>query len=301
MRSPLRLLPLVLCLLLPVLVGVRSAGADEWSDAKKAFRKAQKAPDLKTRRDAFIDMLTFDGTEQTEDAVEEILRTLGREESPAVILTALETLSTFTSDEATEILVDAVRKGRGTRRFYALIALADRPAGGGEDLLMEVLDGKEEPLIAQAALALGHRQTEAAVPLLLPLLAHDTWQLRAAAARALEYMAGKAVLNPKTAEMEFPPVPAWLKTPEVLNALVASLETAEGRSRSDAVSALERITGRAFSNDVRAWKALLGGADPAGIRARPEAVPYIFGIPIYGRKVVLVIDISTCTDDTHPF
>ena len=295
-------LPLVvLCLLLPFLAGVSDAIADEWSDTKKAFRKAQRSDEMPIRRGSYIDLLTYDGTERTNEAIDELFRALTKEESPAVVLTGIDTLSTFTSAEATTKIVDTVRRGRGARRLFALIALADRLAGGGEEILLEILQGKEEELVCQAALALGRRQHQPALPHLLRLLDHDTWQIRAAAARSLKLMAGKAVLNSKTGLEELPPAPAWLKTKEILQTLATSLESAEGRARGDVIAALERITDARFGYDVRAWKQLAEGRAASEITPIPPRIPYIFGMPIYGRKVVVLIDISTCTDSKHPF
>lgn len=301
MHASYRLLLVLCCVLLPILVGTRPAGADDWSDAKKAFRKAQRADDIQSRRDAFIDLLNFDGTEQTVDAVEEIFKALAKEESPAVILAGIEALSTFVTDEATAAIAGVLEKGRGSRRLHALLALADKPTGGGEDILLEILQGKEEPLVAQAALALGRKQVEKALPYLYALLEHDTWQIRAAAARGVERMAGGPVKDPKTGEESLPPLPAWLDSGKAIQVLAQSLETAEGRARGDVISALERISQQDFGYDIEAWKRLAAGEEASTIHARPARVPHIFGIPIYGRKVVILIDISTCTDDTHPF
>jgi len=293
-----RLLLVLLCVLLPA----SAASADEWGDAKKAFRRAQRSDELSVRRNAYMDILAFDG----KDAAEEVLAGLVKEgtradASPAVLLAGIQTLSTFLSEEAQQVVADEARTGRGDRRLYALLAIADRPVGGGEDILLGVLQGKEEPLVAQAALALGRRQTKDALPYLLKLLESDTWQLRSAAARGLRLMAGPFVTDPQTLEVSWPPPPAWMDVKTVLTALATSLETAQGRDRSDIISALERISQQHYGYDVEAWAELAAGKDPAQIRPRPVPVPYIFGIPIYGRKVVLIIDISTCTDDTHPF
>lgn len=304
MRFSPRALLLLVCVLLPVLAAAPHAAADEWSDARKAFRRAQKSEELSVRRDAYLDLLNFDSEKAAEEALTAMVKENKRSDaSPAVLLSGITTLATFLSEGAQAVVAEAVRKGRGDKRLFAVLALADRPAGGGEALLLDVLKGKEAPLVAQAALALGRRKAKEALPPILELLEHDEWQLRAAAARALEAMAGEAELDPQTAEMVLPPLPAWMSEQRngIVGALAASLETATGSARGNIVSALERITLQAYGYDVEAWKKLGAGTPPEEIRARPVKVPHAFGIPIYGERVVIVVDISTCTDDTHPF
>lgn len=304
MRSPIRALLLLACVLLPILASAPHASADEWGDAKKAFRRAQKSQEMSIRRDAYLDLLNFDSKEAAAEVLAAMLKEKKRPDAnPAALLAGIQTLASFMDDGAKEVVLEAVRKGRGDKRMLALLALADRPTGGGEELLLDVMDGKEEPLVAQAAVALGRRKAQAAVPRLLELLESDTWQLRAAAARALELMAGEAKLDPKTAEMVLPPLPSWMSDdlPRFLGALATSLESATGSARGNLVSALVRLTQREYGYDIEAWKKLAEGVDPKTIRPTPVKVPYICGIPIYGERVVIVIDISTSTDDTHPF
>lgn len=304
MRFPTRALLVLVCVLLPILAAAPHAAADEWGDAKKAFRRAQKSEEQAVRRDAYMDLLNFDSKESAAEALAAMLKEKKRSDaSPAALLAGVQTLASLMSDGAKGVILDAVKKGRGDKRLLALLALADRPTGGGEDLLLEVLQSKEEPLIAQAAVALGRRKSQAAVPHLLKLLESDTWQLRAAAARALELAAGEAKLDPKTAELVLPPLPTWMsgELPRYLGALASSLETARGSSRRNIISALKRLSEQDYGYDVEAWKRLAGGEDPETIRPKPIKVPYIFGIPIFGERVILIIDISTCTDDTHPF
>ena len=298
MRPLPRLALALACVLLPVLVAAPHASADEWGDAKKAFRRTQKSEEVAVRRDAYLDLLNFDSGEAAEEALTGMLKEGKRvDASPAVLLAGIQALSTFISEGAQQVVVDAVRKGRGERRLYALLALADRAVGGGEELLLEVLAGKE------AAVALGRRKAQAAVPRLLELLESDAWQLRAAAARAFELMAGEAVLDAQTAKMVLPPLPAWMTANlnDLLAALAVSLGSATGSARGNIVSALVRLSQQDYGYDVESWKRLAAGTDPKEIEPRPVPVPYIVGIPIYGERVVLVIDTSTCTDDTHPF
>ena len=116
-------------------------------------------------------------------------------------------------------------------------------------------------------------------------------------------MAGEAELDTQTAKMVLPPLPTWMAADlgRLIGALATSLETATGSARGNIVSALVRLTQQEYGYDVAAWKQLAAGTDPQAIRPQPVPVPHVFGIPIYGERVVIVVDISTCTDDTHPF
>jgi hypothetical protein len=247
-------------------------------------------------------MLSFDSKSAAEEVLSALVKEHRREDSsPAVILAGIQALATFLSEEAQAVVEKNVLKSKGERRLYALLALADRPAGGGEEVLLQVLQGKEPAHIAQAALALGRRQYQPALPHLLALLDHDMWQLRTAGARGLEGMAGLPQKDSKTGEEKLPPLPEWMDKKEVLTALAKSLESAEGRDRSDIIKALKRISLEDYGYDIKAWQKLAGGADPSTIRPRKVGVPTFCGVPIFGRRIVLIVDISTCTDDTHPF
>ena len=92
---------------------------DGWKVAKKEFKAAQKADDWKIRRDAYVDLAYHDGAE----VVSEINSALGKERNPAVILKAIETLAAFQTQEAKDAIAKGIRKGKGARRLYFLMAL----------------------------------------------------------------------------------------------------------------------------------------------------------------------------------
>lgn len=297
MSSRTRPLVVLVCLALLLIPAWPTASADEWGDARKDFRRAQRSDLWKERRDAYVRMLDFDGKK----AVGEMLKAMSKEQSYAVLLTAIETLSLFMSDEATEALVQGLKSSKGFQRNCLIVAMGGRQDTAGNDLLIEIAGGKEARSAAQALLALGQKRVKSALPTFLAGLERDEWQLRAAAARAIRDLAGPIPEPPLPGQKEVPWIPADFPTAAVLEPLAASLEISEGRERGDIIQALERITKQSFGNDPAAWHKLAAGAPPESIRAVPVHPPYLCGVPVYGRKVVVVLDISTCTDDIHPY
>ena len=284
--------------LLVVLLGAAPrADADAWADARADFRESQKQKEWQARRAGFLALGDFDRA----DAVEEVLPALVKEANAAVTLGGIKALARFESAEALAALAAAIREGKGLRRTCAILALADHPGEAGKDVLMEVLGGKDSPAAAQAALGLGRKQVKEAVPLLVALLQSREWQVRAAAARGLKDMTGALTTDPVTLKVNRPTPPTWLKPETVIPPLVEALAAGGGRERADLVDALERISMQDFGWDLAAWKSLAAGTPAKDVKRNPSYPPYIFGIPIYGRRVVLVIDQSVCTDNKHPF
>ncbi len=263
-----------------VLVGpgfATRALADGWDDARNAFHESMRSPEWKKRRDALLLLSDYDGQE----AVEEILPAAARDPSPAVAGAAIEVLRLYASSSARDALVEVARDGKGRERLLALVALETGKGPEVTRLLLEVAAGKDAEAAAQAALDLGRSPEPhpGAAPVLIDLLAHKDWQVRAAAARSLARRPDESA------------VPA----------LVRALDVAKGRDRADVIVALETTTKQAYGNDAAAWKRLAGGQDPATIKAHPELPPSAFGIPIYGQRVVVVLDDSLRMGDPHPF
>src|SRR5687767_3345092 len=157
-------LPMLSALLVGAPRPVRAA--DDWASARKAFSKAQKSPDWKVRTTGYAELSYFD----TADAVGEVLSALAREDSPAVMLTAIKTLAGFASKPSTEALHRIVRLGKDPARLYVILALAEQPGPAGKEVLFEVVQGKDGPAAAQAALALGRKKVLDARPYLSALL-----------------------------------------------------------------------------------------------------------------------------------
>jgi hypothetical protein len=253
----------------------RPARAAEWEEAKGFFRQAQKAPDWRERKDAFVRLMEFDRAE----AVAEVLAALGRESNPAVLLMGIDALASFQSPGAKAALVEAARKGRGAEQLYVLVALEKHTGPDVEKLLLDVAKAGPPPAAAQAALDLARHKTRDATAALLALLGHGSWQVRAAAARSLGAHGAKEALGP----------------------LAAALETERGRARADLVAALEAISKEKLGYDPPAWKRLAAGDAPASIAKAPREIPSAFGVPIYGERVVVCLDDSLRMGDPHPF
>jgi hypothetical protein len=254
------------------------AAADDWGDARKAFRDAMKSKEWKERKTALIRLRDFDRAE----AAEEVLSAIPKETNGAVLVACVAALSAFHSAEATAALAAAARSAKGPKRALVMMALEEQSGDASKDVLLEVLGGGDAPSAARAALALGKKRVAAAVPPLLGLLKHKDWQVRSAAARALAATASSVDRA------------GWAP-------LAESLAASAGRERGDLVEALKAVTRQDFGHDVAAWKALAAGADPATIARKPTVPPHVVGIPIYGRRVVVVLEHSNCTDDPHPF
>lgn len=263
---------LVLLLAMPV-----DVAADAWSDARTDFRNEMKSPEWVKRRDAFLNLADFDEGR----AVREILIALQKESNGAVIWAGLDTLGAYKSRDARKGMVEAARKEKGRMRLLVLNALERHHTPEVTAVLLEVALVKDPMAAAQAALilGLGEKPREGMAPVLQKLLKHKDWQVRSAAARSL------ARHPDETA------VPA----------LAAALLKAKGVDRGHLVRALEATTKKDFGLDPDAWRRFARGEDPEKIRRKPRRVPTVFGVPIYGQRVVVVLDNSLRMSDPHPF
>jgi hypothetical protein len=259
-------------------LGTPPALAKDWAEVRKEFKELARATEWEKRRRGYLAIRMTD----SEDAADEVLSALSRERHGLVVAAGIDTLSGYQSEGATKALADAARSGRGTRRSSALLALRDQKGTGGKEALLAILDQNDAWAVGHAAAALGAKQVVEAAPRLASLLAHKDWQVRSAAAGALGRLGPAA---PK----------------DVLPALAAALEASDGADRGALAAALESITKKDFGYDPAAWKRLAGGEDAAKIARAPKAVPYVLGVPVYGRRVVLVLDHSVGSDDPHPF
>ncbi|MFM8387110.1 MAG: HEAT repeat domain-containing protein [Planctomycetia bacterium] len=270
--------------------------AEDWAEARKAFLAKAKNPDWKVRSTAFGDLAYFDD----EKAVAAVLGVLASESQPNVLLAGIRALGTFRSAAARAAVADTVRKGKDPLRLYALFAVADQPGSEGKEVLLELLQAREAPVLAQAALALGRKQVRDALPSLLALLRHKDVRVRGAAARAVRYMGG----SPGGAAGAAPGAPAAgrsLATPEVLGALVDALEAGEGRERADLLATLQHLTRQDLGWDIAAWRALAQGGPVDTLPRNPRHPAYFFGLPVFGRRLVLLADNNVRTEDAHPF
>ena len=270
-----RTLPLLLACLLLFGAGAQRARADGWEDMRAEFRKGAKSSLWNVRSDAFLYLSGYDRPE----AVREILRALDKEQNAAVLLSGVTALEGQKSRGSRELLFDIARKGKERTRLLVLTALGRQKGPDVGDLLLEGAAGKDAPAAAQAALALKDQKHAGTVPVLAKLLKSKHWQVRRAAAITLKAFRPDEAILP------------------LANALAAS----KGRDRSEILDALLEITGEKFGNDPAAWKRFANGTPSEEIRAKPDLAPSVFGVPIYGRRVVICLDNSLRMTDKHPF
>src|SRR5262245_62192482 len=264
-----------------VLAAIAAAGAPpargaDWADAKRAFAEAQKSKEWKPRRDAYLALADHDNAEAAEAA----LSAAAKETHGGVLWSAVGYLSALRTPASRDVVAAAVKTGKGVRRWVAILGLLGQSGDVGKDALLEALKSNDGPAAMLAAEALGKKNVADARAPLLDALHHKEWQVRAAAARALGALTGQ---TPK----------------EEIAALVAALASAEGVERADLVAALEAQTHAGQGYDVEGWKKVAAGERPE--KPPPKAMPYAFGVPIPARRVVVVVDHSTKTDDPHPF
>lgn len=293
------ILVLLLCVTTPAL-------ADDWTDVRDEFRAMQADPSWQERRASYLNLLDYDGAEAFEEALAAGLR----EPNAAVVLESLKILGQLESEPAKAALLESLRTAKGKKAQYLLMALAGQKGESGLDELVGLLQGKEPQLAALAALALGEKAVERSLQPLLDNLAparwKKDWQVVSAVARAIEKMAWSSWTKPKnpknTNEIKKPAMPAWFKVEDVIWPLIDRLEVAKGRERGDLIQTLESITKKDYGYNVAAWAAHAKGEEPDAAtlkkRIRP---PYFFGVPLYGRRIVLVMDTNVLTDGAHPF
>jgi hypothetical protein len=78
-----------------------------------------------------------------------------------------------------------------------------------------------------------------------------------------------------------------------------AMEAAKGRERADLAELLKKMLGKDLGIDVAAWRRLAAGE---AVGEPTVLLPTWVGtLPVHGRRVVVVLDHSTCTDDPHPF
>lgn len=301
---PLRCLSLLVLAL--ALLPARPAGADDVDDGLKLFREAQRQEDWKARLEAYDALAFYDGPR----IVNAMLDALEADPHPAVRLAGAERLGRLVSGDAKDELFAAVRKGSDVRRYLALIGVREQPGNDGKDLLLELAQGKDPLLVAQAVIAIGQKRFADAVPLLLDLLrAAPDWQVRRAAAEALRRLAGPP---PETKidrdgnpieELNPPPwVPEWYPLDTVVPALIAALERKDGGvERGEAWRTLIRLLKHDMDFDPGAWRELAAGKAPEAIARKPLPYRTLFGVPLFGERMVVIVDNSNQTDDPHPY
>lgn len=294
-----RAIPLILAAMAIVLSSGSTAVADDWSDAKKAFKRAQRSDDWKTRAAGYGELAFFDGTK----AVEEILKQLGKEKNEAVGLAAVKAMQAFVTDGAKEQLQKELVKQKDGRKLLVMLTLEAMEGNHGNSYLMELLQSdKDLQLKCQAALVLGRRQVKAAAGFFMDMLFHKDWHVRAAGARALDLLAGKVPdkpQDPKAKPKPFPP--EWYPTKNAMTALVDALDVAEGSERRAIIAALERVGKAKLGWDPPAWRQLIGGTAVDKITKNPKHPPYFFGVPVWGKRIAIVMTLNHRLSEPHNY
>ena len=211
------------------------------------------------------------------------------------------------SEEGQAALLKAAVSGKGLRRVLALVAMQSQRGDYGKETLIKLLADKEFQVAGLAAMALGDKQVPEAIEPLVKMLSHSEWQLRTAAARGLELLAGErpkpTVKDGKIVPDKKPKpwVPAFYDLKKVVPPLVKALAKGVGSERFAILKCLHRLTKQEFGLDLPAWRAYVAGTDPKEITRRPKHPPSLFGVPLYGQRIVVIFDHSNPTDDPHPF
>ena len=283
-----------------------TAHADERKDAIRAFHKTMKSEkDWKARVDALNTLAFYDGP----GLVDVILDGAIADEHPSVHRAAALMLSRLITPEAKDELVAELKKAKGRRMLVVMLALRQQMGKDGLDVVRKIADGKDLRAACQALIVMGQKQSVDDVSRLLEALASSHWQVRRAAAQALRLLAGEPPTKKKNPEGKMvleegdPPwVPEWYPQDKVLPALVDGLEKPLGAERHDIVRTLHRITEQNYAYDVAAWRKLIGGEKPEAIESKPRLHPtHLFGVPIYGKRIVVVVDNAQQTDDPHGY
>lgn len=271
------------------------AQADDLANARRTFKHGIRSKDWKQRRAAYRLMTACDSVK----CAETLLAATVAEKNAAVTLEGIRVLGALKSEEAQTYLSTRVRRATGHMSTVLLMALARQKGPAGAGVLSEILRGKDPQRAALAALALGAKAQEYSLPDLLGALDHSDWHVVAAAARGISQMAQSSRPQGASSSTALPP---WFPRAEVLRALARRLETAQGVERGDLIRALETITTKRYGWNTDAWRVVAEGKRPnsATLRRR-KYPPQMFGIPIYGQRVCVVMDATVHIDSAHPF
>lgn len=276
-RHARRLAVLATLAALTVALPLQEACAD-WKDTQKSFREAQKSADPKARRAGYSLLLDHDGVA----AVDEALTALWKEENGSVQVGAVVALAQFRTPEACKAIAQAAASAKGLRKGLLQLALIDQKGSVGTDVVKQILATGEPQALLLAAAAAAKRELVDAVPRLVELLSHKDWQVRMGAARALTPLAR---VVPKEAQ------------PKIVEALAA----ATGREKADLIELAKKVFKADAGDDVEGWRAIAEGKPAPAATPSGGHAAWIVGIPVYGRRVVLIVDHSLSTDDPQPF
>lgn len=300
MKTSARRLLTSLLLLALVVLPQAIASADDEADLRRDFRAEMKNENWKVRRGAFVMLLDFDGKKTFEAALSATLK----DKNAAVKLAGIETLGKFESEPAQKALLAELKKAKGEKAAVLLMALAEQKGHSGVDELLALLGDKDPMKAGLAAVALGAKMAPKATGALIQTLSHKDSRVRSAAARALKTWAWSEKTKPakNSGKLPEPKMPEWFERETIQNALIDALEQAEGTPRGDIIEALEFITKKDYGDNPAAWAAHAKGEEVTRkILKKRVYPPHFFGIPVYGKRIVVVMDANVLTDREHPF
>ena len=274
--------------------------ADDGAEVRRAFRSEMKSDNWKERRSAFVTLLDYDDKKTFDAALSATLK----DKNAAVQLAGIETLGKFESEEAHKALLGELKRAKGEKAAVLLMALAEQKGHSGVDELIALLGDKDPMKAGLAAIALGAKKAPQAMAALIDTLGHKDTRVRSGAARALKAWAWSEMTKPAkgSGKVPEPKMPEWFELEPIRDALVGALDGAEGVFRGDLIEALEFITKKDYGDNPAAWAAHAKGEEVTKKILRKRTYPaHFFGIPVYGKRIVVVMDANVLTDREHPF
>jgi HEAT repeat protein len=265
------------------------------------IRDLEKAKDIPTAK-LLVKLLAQESDQVRESAVlvlaksdDPKVRQWLREEGlskGADLSTALvaKVLGLFKDPAAVEPLLKALDNNFWFTRANAAFALSLIGDARAINPIMQKVSDKEPKVIIAAtdALATWKKQAEPAVPAIVQNLEHEIWQVRVSAADALGEIGSKDAIDP----------------------ILKRIDKEAGRLREDGVRALKKITGMNYELDINRWKNWWKQnkdhfSGPATVKPPPindptytqVLVPQYYGINIYSKYIIYVMDISKSMED----
>ncbi len=278
---------LVLC---PVLA-LAGVSDEDWKKAEEEYNKLWKAND----RVAAVKVLA--GVSDVR-AVKELWKILTKFRPDQAVESAIKDALARVSDEASiEFLAGAVAdKGlKPEQRLVLCQALGSFKNDKVAAAMMSMLEDKDVLVKISAIDTLGVMGHKDATPKIAAALDHEEWQVRSSAILALVRLMDERGVEP----------------------LINRMDKEKGRLEGDIIKALRAMTGQAKESAVewRAWwtgnkaAGLVGGGyeswkdfKATGTAVEPTAdssgsVPTYYGIKIYSKRLIFVIDMSGSMDE----
>ena len=320
---PLRSGLLALALGAAVLAGLAGPAAAQKSktqdNARGAAQRLDKALDAEQVAETVTAIATFGRFD--EPASVEALLTVFERASPALHPNARRVLGGFTQPQSLERLVAKGVKHRSAAvREQVMLTLGEsRPeALDWAGLLGAALDDDSPAVRAAAIRELSRARADARLDRIIELAADPAEIVRAEVPGALTRLGGsrampqlRVLLKDERWRVRLQTIGALadLRTPEVVELLIQTMETERGRLQEDIVQQLERLTGQTFGFDVASWKSFVLHAPPDYLSKAGERQLGNLGTPTFGtggvryhtigtasQRFVLVTDLSGSMD-----